>query len=129
MTDGLRLRTARALRWTMADSTEVAEGVLCQLWARPGRKQPAYITTYPDGPIESTTMPHYGTTWASCDEVDAEIRRREWEWEALREKQAAEATLWGGAGLGDQYLSRAKATTFPEALCLAFCQAAERSGE
>ena len=130
--DDLRLRTAKALGWVLVDSLEWQHldlgPVRTERYAR--GDQVAILYRQVNGDQVETTLPLYGTSWASCEEIDAECKKRGWEWEVYVSPHRAAVTVWkpnpdqtteftrvvaGGGG----------APLFPAAFAEAFCQAVE----
>lgn len=123
MSDDLRLRTARALGWVNVHREQRSDGTALICFERDGHTK--WLTCASDGTIIEvlSDLPAYGTTWASCAEIDAKIKELKWTWVCETEldrhivliERACEA-----GGIGD-----ATAPTFPEALCRAFVEAVE----
>jgi hypothetical protein len=70
-----------------------------------------------------TSLPLYGTDWASCEEIDKAAKERNWRWNVnvLRNNVCvAMVDLTGAKGFRGMI-----APTFPTAFALAFCEAAE----
>jgi hypothetical protein len=80
----LRLRTAKALGWVLVDSLEWQHldlgPVRTERYAR--GDQVAILYRQVNGDQVETTLPLYGASWASCEEIDAECKKRGWGWEA-----------------------------------------------
>ena len=122
--DLLRLRTARALGWDCIDGTEIGDGVQWQMWMRKGLSEPVHIGIFPDGHASyphPCPLPAYGTTWASCEEIDAACKERGWTWEADGPGDSEVVVIPGWP----KPCGRATAPTFPAAFALAFCEAVE----
>jgi hypothetical protein len=120
--DNLRLRTARALGHNV---------LMGSVYGHP------IIACMVNGALRAREVPPYGTTWASCEEIDAEIRRRGWNYSVRVQAVSIavhgplcvvriEVPPRGGARKRMRCISERQAATFPAALAEAFCQAVER---
>ena len=133
MSDDLRLRTAKAMGWRPVSRQELTYGLFYERWRHPNGLN-AYLlyhrdtNTYEDDPNDPP-LPLYGTDWASCEEIDAAIKEREWEWSSVMTRHGIKvevdlphgklgARCWDGLGT-------ATAPIFPEAFAEAFCKAVE----
>ena len=127
--DLLRLRTARALRWRLAETGTHEDGSRWERYLWRDTARAGYIDYRQDGsasPGGLLRLPQYGTTWASCEEVDAEIKEREWLAQIDMDGNTTRVFLFTSAnGLIGTRLSTATAPTFPAAFCEAFCLAVE----
>jgi len=112
----------RALGWRVADESMGVMGNVYQTWEHPDGRT-TKIAFRDDGVWRDDNLPDYGASWASCEEIDAECKKRGWRWEAraLRNQvYAVMVDLTGAKGFRGM-----TAPTFPEALAEAFCQAVE----
>lgn len=74
--------------------------------------------------------PDYGTTWASCEEIDAACKERGWRAQIDMDGDETRVFLFTTInGLIGTRLSAAYAPTFPAAFAEAFCEAVETNGE
>lgn len=125
----LRLDTARALGW-IVENDILRGGARHMLLRRGNEKRTLWVL--PDGRVNETraTIPAYGTTWASCEEVDAAIRVRKWRCDVQSTENGWMASLFAFPHQPKwaQIIAQVQAPTFPAAFCLAFCQAVEASG-
>ena len=122
----LRLRTARALRWELIGDWDSASGDHYEDWRMPDGAPWTFGTDETGAMDYDSAMPRYGTTWASCEEVDAEIKEREWLAQIDMDGNTTRVFLFTSAnGLIGTRLSTATAPTFPAAFCEAFCLAVE----
>lgn len=121
MTDDLRLRTARALGWVNVHREQRSDGTALICFERDGHTK--WLTCASDGTIIEvlSDLPAYGTSWASCEEIDAAIRQRGWQWESQIIHDEIGVMIYKGL----LNATIATAPTFPAALALAFCQAVE----
>jgi hypothetical protein len=140
MTDDLRLRTAWALGWEQRQRWTSANGDLYEDWYKPDGCGWTFGARE-DGSIDyDTAMPAYGLTWASCEEIDAAIKERGWNYSVRA--QAVSVAVHGplcvvriemparsGIRKRTRCISEEQAPTFPAAFALAFCQAVEANGE
>lgn len=143
MTDDLRLRTARALGWEPAWQRE-EDGLLKEGWRyKDGRHGGGGMVIYglPGRDVmECLGIPAYGASWACCEEIDAAIKARGWDY-SVRARAVSRAVYGplcgvrieiparGGVRKRMRCISEVQAPTFPAALALAFCQAVEANGE
>lgn len=112
MTDDLSLRTARALHGTKVQYNDqhgwhIEIDRQLGLWA----------------PLEE-----YGLTWASCAEIDAEIKERGWGWQCYTLDGNVVALISRRASTARGCVIEAIASTLPAAFALAFCRAVEAQG-
>lgn len=115
MTDDLRLRTARALNVKMYYEEEF-----------PGER----YYYYAEGERKHQPIAAYGESWASCKEIDAACKEREWRAQIDMDEDETRVCLFTTInGLIGTRLSAAYAPTLPAAFALAFCEAVEAGHE
>ena len=126
MSDDLRLRTALALGWVLVDFGPREGGGRWERYEWLDTGLVRYIDYRQDGSASlggMMALPLYGTTWASCEEIDAAIKEREWTYRHESFGNGDMVVIDPGIAAG-RY-SVADAPTFPEAFAEAFCWAAE----
>jgi len=132
----LRLRTAKALGWVeigrevfpwYRDQTKIETTIS---YERGDNRVIAYLLDGKPSWDNCWSLPLYGTSWASCEEIDAECKKRGWILMHDGDKDGDRVVLTGSRrGLFPVDLGEAFAPTFPAAFAEAFCQAVEASRE
>jgi hypothetical protein len=127
----LRLRTAGALGWVRTESITHSNGYRTDRYQYRDSERIAFVDYNPKGDVWHAApmpLPLYGTSWASCEEIDAECKKRGWILMHDGDKDGDRVVLTGSRhGLFPVDLGEAFAPTFPAAFAEAFCQACEAS--
>lgn len=133
MPDDLRLRTVRALGYYVGYPLVDDDPKRYNLWFDPPWRSSCLKEWRGEYVTEEEAWAHtpdYGTTWASCEEIDAACKERGWRAQIDMDGDETRVFLFTTInGLIGTRLSAAYAPTFPAAFAEAFCEAVETNGE
>ena len=129
----LRLRTAKALGWVLDGPAVEQNGIRIEMYRRDW-DDPCFFVQYRDDAIIGCSyMPDYPASLGACAEVLEEMDARSWEYESWSGIEKGVRRHWFHIMRRDEnneraWVAEAWADSRTAAICLAFCQAVEASG-